>query len=54
MKKAGETKCTPEAKYTIYGYVVTLQYWAYETIVQLDFKYATNLGVKTLRLLSWT
>ena len=54
MKKAGETKHTLEAKYTVYGYVVALQYWAYEAIVQLGSKYATNFGIKVPRILSWT
>ena len=38
----------------MYNYVVELQYWAYEAIVQLGLKYATNLGIKALRMLSWT
>ena len=54
MKKAGKTKYTLEAKYTVYGYTIALQYWAYEAIVQLGSKYATNLGVKAPRMLSWT
>ena len=32
-KKVGEAKYTPEAKYTIHGYEIALQYWAYEAIV---------------------
>ena len=54
MRKVGETKYTPEAKYTIYGYTVALQYWAYEAIMQLGSKYATNLGIKAPRMISWT
>ena len=53
-KKVGEVKYTAKAKYTIYGYAIALQYWAYEAIVQLGSKYATSLGVKTPRMLSWT
>ena len=53
-KKDGEAKYTVEAKYMVYGYAITLQYWAYEAIVQLGSKYATYLGVKTPRMLSWT
>ena len=52
-KKAGEEKYTLEAKYTIYGYAIALQYWAYEAIVQLGSKYATSLGVKILKMLTW-
>ena len=54
MRKVGETKYTPEAKYTVYGYTVALQYWAYEAIVQVDSKNATNLVVKAPIMLSWT
>ena len=53
-KKDGGTKYTVKAKYTVYGYALTLQYWAYEAIVQVGFKYATSLGVKTPRMLCWT
>ena len=38
----------------VYGYAITLQYWAYKEIVQLGSKYVTLLGVKTPRMLSWT
>ena len=53
-KKAGEAKYTLEAKHTIYRYAITLQYWAYEAIAQLGSKYATSIGVKTPRMLTWT
>ena len=53
-KKVGEVKYNPEAKYTVYGYVIALQYWAYEAIVQLGSKYATSLSVKTPKMLIWT
>ena len=46
-KKAGE------GKYTIYGFLVALQYWTYEMIVQLGTKYTIDLSVKVLKMLSW-
>ena len=53
-KKNGDPKYIVKAKYTVYGYAIALQYWAYKVIVQLGSKYATCLGVKTPRMLSWT
>ena len=53
-KNAGEAKYTQEAKYTVYGYAIALQYWAYEAIVQLGSKYATSLSVKSPGMLTWT
>ena len=53
-KKEWRPKYITKAKYTMYGYAIVFQYWAYEAIVQLGLKYATSLGVKTPRMLSWT
>ena len=54
QEKIGENKYTSKAKYIVYDFVLSLQYLDYEAIVQLGTKYATNLGVKIPRMLSWT
>ena len=53
-KKDGGLKYTAEANYTVHGYAISLQYWAYEAIVQLGVKYAKSFRVKTPRMLCWT
>ncbi|XP_062083121.1 uncharacterized protein LOC133789317 [Humulus lupulus] len=42
-----------ESKYTCRGYPPSLQYWAYEAIVDLANTYAKPCGVKFPRMLQW-
>ncbi|XP_062094867.1 uncharacterized protein LOC133800816 isoform X2 [Humulus lupulus] len=42
-----------EAKYTCKGYLPALQYWAYETILDLHKEYAKPCGFKFPRMLQW-
>ncbi|PON38056.1 hypothetical protein PanWU01x14_315580, partial [Parasponia andersonii] len=51
MKKNKKAK---EAKYTVYGFSIALQYWAYEAIPKLTGTFSENLGIKFPRVLSWT
>ncbi|XP_062087038.1 uncharacterized protein LOC133793770 [Humulus lupulus] len=43
-----------EAKYSLYGYVLALQYWAYEAIQQFAREYGINHGNQFPRMLSWS
>ncbi|XP_062076473.1 uncharacterized protein LOC133781482 [Humulus lupulus] len=43
-----------EAKYSLYGYVPALQYWAYEAIQQFAREYGINHGNQFPRMLSWS
>ncbi|PON80089.1 hypothetical protein PanWU01x14_005390 [Parasponia andersonii] len=54
FQKMKKNKNAKEAKYTIYGFSITLQYWAYEAIPKLTSAFSENLGIKFLRMLSWT
>ena len=47
-------KKVTEAKYIVYGFTITFPYWAYEAIISLGTRFTTTLGVKFLRMLSWT
>ncbi|KAM6586667.1 hypothetical protein CsatA_009272 [Cannabis sativa] len=43
-----------ECKYTAYGFTPAVQYWAYETILEVGKRYGTNHGIRFPRMLSWT
>ena len=43
-----------EAKYSLYGYVPALQYWAYDDIQQFAREYGINHGNQFPRMLSWS
>ncbi|PON56170.1 hypothetical protein PanWU01x14_183790 [Parasponia andersonii] len=51
MKKNKKAK---EAKYTVYGFSIALQYWAYEAIPKLTGAFSENLSIKFPRMMSWT
>ncbi|PON76847.1 hypothetical protein PanWU01x14_031670 [Parasponia andersonii] len=54
LQKMKNNKKDKEAKYTVYGFSIALQYWAYEAIPKLTGAFCENLGIKFPRMLSWT
>ncbi|PON59636.1 LOW QUALITY PROTEIN: hypothetical protein PanWU01x14_158480 [Parasponia andersonii] len=54
LQKMKKNKKAKEAKYTVYGFSIALQYWAYEAIPKLTGAFSENLGIKFSRILSWT
>ena len=48
-----EKKKQPEAKYTVYGYAMALQYWAYEALPNVGILAAEKVGTFFPRMLSW-
>ncbi|PON37531.1 Ulp1 protease family, C-terminal catalytic domain containing protein [Parasponia andersonii] len=54
IQKMKKNKKTKEVKYTVYGFSISLQYWAYEAIPKFTGVFSENLGIKFPRMLSWT
>ncbi|XP_062089481.1 uncharacterized protein LOC133796015 [Humulus lupulus] len=53
QKKIEKEKTQKEAKYSIYGYSTALQYWAFESIIELGQDYAARLGQGIPRMIKW-
>ncbi|PON62407.1 Ulp1 protease family, C-terminal catalytic domain containing protein [Parasponia andersonii] len=51
IQKMKNNKKDKEAKYTVYGFSIALQYWAYEAIPKLTGAFCENLGIKFPRML---
>lgn len=54
LLKMKKNKKAKEAQYTVYGFSIALQYWAYEAIPKLTGAFCENFGIKFPRMLSWT
>ena len=53
QKKIEKGKTQKEAKYSIYGYAAALQYWAFESIIELGQDHAVRLGQGIPRMINW-
>ncbi|PON54470.1 hypothetical protein TorRG33x02_302530 [Trema orientale] len=52
LQKMKKNKKAKEAQYTVYGFSIALQYWAYEAIPKLTGVFSEKLGIKFPRMLS--
>ncbi|XP_062094226.1 uncharacterized protein LOC133800285 [Humulus lupulus] len=53
QKKIEKGKTQKEPKYSIYGYAAALQYWAFESNIELGQDYAVRLGQGIPRMINW-
>uniref|UniRef100_A0A803QPZ6 DUF1985 domain-containing protein n=1 Tax=Cannabis sativa TaxID=3483 RepID=A0A803QPZ6_CANSA len=52
--KLDKKELTEATGYIINGYTLTLQYWAYEAILEVGKKFAVSHGIQVPRMLSWS